>query len=66
MNEQATTILAADLPDYADQITFLTFGDEKVRVSGEIYRSSAMPGMIAVEVDLGTLYVDADADIDFI
>lgn len=63
---QTTTILAADLPDYADQIAFITFGDDKLRVEGEIYRSNAMPGMIAVEVNMGTLYVDADSEIDFI
>lgn len=34
---------------------------EAITVTGDIYRSSVMPGMIAVEVSFGTLYL-ADED----
>lgn len=32
-------------------------------VTGEVYRSSTVPGMLAVETPFGTLYVGEDADI---
>lgn len=35
---------------------------ESITVTGYIYRSSVMPGLIAVEVSFGTLYLDDEDD----
>lgn len=32
-------------------------------VTGEVYRSSTVPGMLAVETPFGTLYMEEDTDI---
>lgn len=32
-------------------------------VTGEVYRSSTVPGMVAVETPFGVLYVEEDSDI---
>lgn len=36
---------------------------EVVSITGEVYESNSIPGLIVVEVALGSLYMDPDAEV---
>lgn len=38
--------------------------DNRIRIVGEIYASNVIPGTIAIETSLGTLYTPVEEDFD--
>ena len=57
------SIRAQDLPDHTYRFLVDPLG-ARVEIVDQVEHSSVMPGLITVPTDLGTLFVDAEADIE--
>lgn len=59
------TLQVRQLPDYLEHSPAYLVGDvdNLSCITGEVYDSSTMPGLMAVETEHGTLYLDPEEEV---